>query len=53
MKFKNLENDSIIEVDKKDVARIEKLKGYPDKFEVIEEEKSEKKEASKSKKEDK
>ena len=39
MKFKNLENDSIIVVDKKDVARIEKLKGYPDKFEIIEEKK--------------
>ena len=39
MKFKNLENDSIIEIDSKDVARIEKLKGYPDKFEMIEEKK--------------
>ena len=47
MKFKNLENDSIIVVDKKDVARIEKLKGYPDKFEIIEEKKDN------SKKEDK
>ena len=52
MKFKNLENDSIIEVNKNDVARIEKLKGYPDKFEVIEEE-IEKKDNFKSKKEDK
>lgn len=52
MKFKNLENDSIIEVNKNDVARIEKLKGYPDKFEVIEEE-IEKKDNFKPKKEDK
>ena len=49
MKFKNLENDSIIEVNKNDVARIEKLKGYPDKFEIIEE----KKDNFKQKKEDK
>ena len=53
MKFRNLENDSIIVVDKKDVARIEKLKGYPDKFEIIEEKKLEKKEVSKTKKEEK
>lgn len=44
MKFRNLENDSIIVVDKKDVARIEKLKGYPDKFEIIEETKPKKEE---------
>lgn len=36
MQFKNLESGAIIEVDKKDVERIEKLKGYPDKFEVVE-----------------
>lgn len=41
MKFRNLENDSIIVVDKKDVTRIEKLKGYPDKFEIVEEENNE------------
>lgn len=35
MKFKNLETGNIIEVDKNDVQRIEKLKSYPDKFEVI------------------
>lgn len=44
MKFRNLENDSIIVVDKKDVARIEKLLGYPDKFEKIEETKPKKEE---------
>lgn len=36
MKFKNLDNGSIIEVDINNISRIEKLKGYPDKFEVIE-----------------
>lgn len=48
MKFKNLETGSIIEVNKNDVTRIEKLKGYPDKFEVVEFE-----EVKKSKNEDK
>ena len=43
MKFLNKETQSIIEVDKKDKLRIEKLKGYPDKFEIIEEYKEEKK----------
>ena len=39
MQFKNLESGAIIEVNKKDIERIEKLKGYPDKFEFVEEEK--------------
>lgn len=34
-KFKNLETGKILEV--QDKNRIEKLKGYPDKFQVIEE----------------
>lgn len=41
MKFKNLENGKIIEVKEKE--RIEKLKGYPDKFEQIVEAKKEQK----------
>ena len=36
MQFKNLESGAIIEVNKKDIERIEKLKGYPDKFEIVE-----------------
>ena len=36
MKFKNIETGDIIEVNKNDIERIEKLKGYPDKFEVVE-----------------
>lgn len=36
-KFKNLETGKILEVE--DKYRIEKLKGYPDKFQVIEESK--------------
>lgn len=39
-KIKDLSNDKIIEV--KDKARIEKLLGYPDKFQLVEEEKSKK-----------
>ncbi len=39
MKFKNLETQKIIETNDKD--RIEKLKGYPDKFQIIEEVKKE------------
>lgn len=39
-KIKDLSNNKIIEV--KDKARIEKLLGYPDKFELVEEEKSKK-----------
>lgn len=39
MKFKNLETQKIIETNDKD--RIKKLKGYPDKFQVIEEVKKE------------
>ena len=35
MKFKNLETQKIIETNDKD--RINKLKGYPDKFQNIEE----------------
>lgn len=35
MKFKNLETQKIIETNDKD--RINKLKGYPDKFQIIEE----------------
>lgn len=35
MKFKNLETQKIIET--KDKDRINKLKGYPDKFQIIEE----------------
>lgn len=36
MKFKNLETGNIIEVNKNDIERIERLKGYPDKFEIVE-----------------
>lgn len=36
MKFKNLETGDIIEVNKNNIERIEKLKGYPDKFKVVE-----------------
>lgn len=39
-KIKDLSNNKIIEV--KDKERIEKLLGYPDKFELFEEEKSKK-----------
>lgn len=39
MKFKNLETQKIIETNDKD--RINKLKGYPDKFQIIEEVKKE------------
>ena len=39
-KIKDLSNDKIIEV--KDKERIEKLLGYPDKFELVEEEKTKK-----------
>ena len=39
MKFKNLETQKIIETNDKD--RINKLKGYPDKFQIIEEDKKE------------
>lgn len=38
VKIKDLSNDKIIEV--KDKERIEKLLGYPDKFQLVEEEKS-------------
>lgn len=48
MKFKDLENDKIIEV--KEKSRIEKLKGYPDKFEAIIEPKKEDKKEEKNKK---
>ena len=41
MKFKNLETNTIIEVEKDNKERIEKFLGYPDKFEVIEEPKEE------------
>lgn len=34
-KFKDLSSGEILEV--KDVRRIEKLKGYPDKFQLVEE----------------
>lgn len=34
-KFKDLSSEEIIEV--KDPVRIEKLKGYPDKFQLVEE----------------
>lgn len=37
MQFKNLETGNVIEVNKNDVERIEKLKGYPDKFEILDE----------------
>ena len=37
VKIKNLSDNKIIEV--KDKERIEKLLGYPDKFELVEEEK--------------
>lgn len=33
MKFKNKQTNTIIEVNDKDIARIKKLEGYPDKFE--------------------
>lgn len=36
-KIKDLSNNKIIEI--KDKARIEKLLGYPDKFELVEEKK--------------
>ena len=36
MKFKNIETGNIIEVNKNDIERIDKLKGYPDKLEVVE-----------------
>ena len=36
MKFKNIETGDIIEVNKNDIERIERLKGYPDKFKVVE-----------------
>lgn len=39
-KIKDLSNNKIIEV--KDKERIEKLLGYPDKFELVEEAKSKK-----------
>jgi len=50
MKFKNLETDTIIEVEKNDSVRINKFLGYPDKFELIEEPKEEKEEKKSSKK---
>lgn len=39
-KIKDLSNNKIIEI--KDKERIEKLLGYPDKFELVEEEKQKK-----------
>lgn len=35
MKFKNLDNDQIIEVKIDDFATIERFKGYPDKFKIV------------------
>ena len=46
-KFKNLESNEIIEV--KDKRRIEKLKGYPDKFELVEKKPKTKKTTDKEK----
>lgn len=37
MKFENLENGEIIEVKINDFTTIERFKGFPDKFKVIEE----------------
>lgn len=35
MKFKNKQTNTIIEVNDKDIERIKKLEGYPDKFEKV------------------
>lgn len=49
MKFKNLENDEIIDVKIDDFTTIERFKGFPDKFKVIEEFEVKKSEETKEK----
>lgn len=55
MRFLNKETKTILEVDDKNKDRITKLKGYPDKFEVIQDDKkdSENKTQKGAKKDDK